>query len=314
MHRALVLIAALPTAALAQWHQPLDVRNHRSADLVFLRLAPRSHIASPGRTYISLSLVEANEFRVSGPIDEDAEVFRPLLVYGLGLRDGSELFFELPLILRGGGFLDPLIEWWHDHVIREHDPIRASTAQGRSHIEFPGGGPYGSAAGIGDVTVGMAREVAGRVIGRLSAKLPTGNPSMLTGSGGLDFGAAVDWRLDIDARWTLDLNAGLVFQGDPSELGGARSSVYSSAISLTWEMNSRDAWTLQWNTEQSPTRTGDSGLDSDHRVLSFGYQRRLGERTVLQLYFSENGDFLSFPGGPTVGPDLTIAARIFRRT
>lgn len=313
MRRALVLLAVFPTFAVAQWHQPLDVRNHRSADLVFLRLAPRSHIASPGSKYLSISLVEANEFRVSGPIDEDAEVFRPFIVYGQGLRDGSELFVEVPLIVRGGGFMDPLIEWWHDHIIREHDPIRSSTDKGRSHIEFPGGGPYGSAAGIGDVTVGIARQIRPRLVGRLAAKLPTGNPAMLTGSGGLDFGASVDWRLALGDRWTLDVNGALVLQGEPSELDGARSSVYSSALSLTWEMNSRDAWTLQWNTEQSPTRTGDPGLDSDHRVLSFGYQRRMDHSTVLQLYFSENGDFLSFPGGPTVGPDLTIAARLFKR-
>lgn len=314
MRRVLVLIAAFPTVALSQWHQPLDVRNHRSADLVFLRLAPRSHIASPGKTYTSLSLVESNEFRVSGLIDEDAEVFRPLLVYGRGLRDGSELYFELPLIVRGGGFMDPLIEWWHANLIRFDDPARAATTQGRSHIEFPGGGPYGSAFGLGDVTIGVAKEVKPRVVARLAAKLPTGNPAMLTGSGGFDVGAAVDWRLPFADRWTLDLNGALVLQGRASELDDARSTVYSSAVSLTWEMNSRDAWTLQWNTEQSPTLTGDQRLDSDHRVLSFGYQRRIDGRTVLQLYFSENGDFMSFPGGPTVGPDLTIAARVFRRT
>ncbi|HXH61501.1 MAG TPA: hypothetical protein VNI20_09100, partial [Fimbriimonadaceae bacterium] len=81
----------------------------------------------------------------------------------------------------------------------------------------------------------------------------------------------------------------------------------------TYRQSSRDAWTIQWNAEQYPTRTGDPGLDIDHRVMSFGYQRRMGRDSVLQLYFSENGDFFRFPGGPTVGPDFTVGASIVRR-
>jgi hypothetical protein len=315
MRRALVVMAAFPTFAAAQWHQPLDVRNHRTADLAFLRLAPRSHTTSPGGQYLSISLVEANEFRQMGLIDEDAETFRPLLVYGEGLSSGLELFFEVPLVVRGGGFMDAIIEWWHDHLIRRHDPVRASTAKGRSHIEFPGsGGVYGDAVGLGDVTIGVASEVRPRVLARLALKVPTGNPLTLSGSGGFDLGAGVDWRIAFADRWTLDLNGSMVLQGSAPRLNGERSLVHASGISLTWEMNSRDAWTVQWNMERSPTVTGDDGLDGDHRVLSFGYQRRLDDHTVLQLYFSEDGDFLGFPGGPTVGPDLTIAARVFRRT
>jgi hypothetical protein len=259
--------------------------------------------------------VTANEFRRAGPLDEDAETFRPVLTYGLGLEGGTEAFFEVPLVVRGGGFLDAIIEWWHDHVIREHDPVRASTPKGRAHIEFPGsGGPYGSAFAPGDLTVGLARELRSGVVARIAAKLPTGNPAVLTWSGGVDLAAALDWRLALGRGFTLDLNGAYIVQGSPARLEGARSSVYASAISLTWSPNSRDAWTLQWNTEQSPTVTGLAGADSDHRVLSFGYQRKLDGHTVVQLYFSEDGDFLSFPGGPTYAPDLTIAARLVRRS
>lgn len=250
-----------------------------------------------------------------GPIDEDSESFRPVFTYGKPIEGGYELYGEAALLVRGGGFLDAIIEWWHDHVIREHDPVRASTPKGRAHVEFPGsGGAYGSAFALGDTTIGLAKPLGDGVLARVAVKLPTGNPDQLAGSGAFDAGAALDWRTSLGPAWTLDLNGALVVQGEPTRLQGARTSVVSSAISLTYQSSSRDAWTLQWNAEQSPTRTGDPGLDSDHRVLSFGYQRLLDDDTVLQLYFSENGDFLSFPGGPTVGPDLTIAARVFRRT
>ena len=89
----------------------------------------------------------------------------------------------------------------------------------------------------------------------------------------------------------------------------------SSSVALTWLWTSRDAWTLQWSAEQSPTRTGLAELDRDHRVMSLGYQRRVDDLTVVQVYISEGGDFrwARFPGGATVGPDFTIGVRIIRR-
>ena len=314
MRRALLLLVAAPSLSPAQWAMPLPIRNHRSADMAFLRFEPRSHTAAPGQTVLSYSLDGANEFQRSGPIDEDAETWRPLFHFARGLKNGDELFIEAPLVFRGGGFMDPLIEWWHSVVIHRPDPVRDSTPQGRSHIEFPGAGPFGPATAVGDVTVGLAREVRPNLVVRVAAKLPTGNPAVLAGSGNFDAGAALDWRVPFGRAWTLDLNGGLVLQGRATEMDGTRPSAYSSAIALTYAIDSRDAWTVQWNTEQSPTRTGEPGLDCDHRVLSFGFQRRIGAQSVLQLYFSENGDFLRFPGGPTVGPDLTVGARFVHRT
>jgi hypothetical protein len=309
-----VSLTLLPTVVGAQWHLPLDVRNHRSADLAFLRLTPRSHTARPGETLLSLSLVESNELRRSGPILEDAEVFRPLLAMGRGLPGGYEVFFELPLVVRGGGFMDAAIEWWHGHVINHRNPVREAMPIGRAHIEFPGSGSvYGDAVSVGDTTLGAAKELCPGLIARLAVKLPTGNPTVLAGSGGLDAGAAIDWRIPLAADWTLDLNGGYILQGRPSRMTEARRGVYASAIAVTWRAGAGEAWTLQLSAEQAPTRTGNDGLDNDHRVLSLGYQKLLRDGSVLQLYFSENGDVMGFPGGPTVGPDLTIAARIVKR-
>ena len=235
--------------------------------------------------------------------------------YRHGLDGGWELFAEVPFLARGGGVLDPVIDWWHNTVLGDQNLARDGTARGRSVVSFPGGGPFGSAAGVGDIALGAAYAVSPSAMLRLAVKLPTGDPSGLLGSGAFDVGAAGDLRVPVGRRLTLDLNAGLTLQGRATRLADARRSVLSSSVALTWDWTSRDAWTVQWSAEQSPTRTGLAGLDGDHRVMSLGYQRRLDDTTVLQVYMSEGGDFrwARFPGGATVGPDITIGMRIVRR-
>jgi hypothetical protein len=257
----------------------------------------------------------ANEFRRSGLVDEDAETWRPVVGYSVGLSDGTEAFAELPLVLRGGGFLDPFIEWWHYAVISQPVPDRRATPEGRSVVSFPGGGPFGSAFSLGDLTIGAARRYGGFLVARVAAKVPTGNAAQLAGSGAFDAGAALDWRVRMGRAWTLDLNGSLVFQGPATDLDGARRTVYSSAIAVTWAANGGEAWTVQWSAEQFPTKTGLDRLDKDHRVMTIGYQRRLMDGTVFQAYLSEDADWrwTRFSGGATIGPDLTIGARLVKR-
>ncbi len=310
MRWAALLLTAAPSLASAQWHLPLDVRNHRSVSLAFLRLAPRSHIAEPIESVLSYSLVGANELRRTGLVDEDAETWRLAVNYGYGLKEGTELFVELPVSARGAGIMDAIIEWWHAAVISHPNPVRESTPKGRSVIDNPSGGPFHSAIGIGDLTIGLAQRLAPGTLARIAVKLPTGDASNLQGSGGSDAAVALDHRFALDKRWTLDLNGGVTLQGTATHLSGTQRAVYSSAISLTFVQSTKDAWTVQWNSEQFPTKTGSTTLDKDHRVLTFGYQRLLKDGSVLQVYFSEDGDFLHFPGGPTLGPDYTVGVRL----
>lgn len=305
----LLLLAAHCSASDA-----LPVRNGRAASLAYLRFAPRSHTLHLDESRVSYSLLVANEFRKVGPIDEDAETWRLALEFGHGLKEGVDWFIEVPLISRSGGMLDPVIDWWHNDVLGDPNPLRDATPQGRSHIEYPGAAPFGAAVGIGDVTVSIGGRLEQDVVGRVGLKLPTGNPSMLTGSGGFDVGAAVDVRRSLSRSLVLDLNGSYVIQGPSPRLGEARKGVYASAIALSWKPNTRDTWTLQWNTEQSPTKTGDPLLDGDHRVMSFGYSRSLSKQSSFQIYFSEDGDFkwFRFPGGATVGQDFTIGARLVK--
>jgi hypothetical protein len=201
--------------------------------------------------------------------------------------------------------MDPLIEWWHDHLINRPDPVRNSTPQGRAVI-----GEFGDAFGIGDLTLGLGKRLDDRTLLRFAIKAPTGDASRLLGSGAFDVALAADYRLPLARNLTLDLNGGVAFQGKATHIEDSESTVFFSAIALTYAQSSRDAWTVQLNSEQMPSETGTSALDKDHRILSFGYQRLLSDGSLLQLYFSEDGDFLHFPGGPTLGPDFTVGLRL----
>ena len=292
----------------------LPVRNSRSVALAFLRFTPRSHTLKVNESCFSYTLIVANEFRQIGQVDEDAETWRLGLEYSAWSPNG-EWSVEAPILSRSGGMLDPLINWWHDGVLGDPNPIRDSTPRGRARIEIPGTEPFDSALGVGDVSFGYARQLGPLAVGRVGAKLPTGNPSMLTGSGGFDVGAAIDLALPITHGFQLGMSGSYVFQGRAPRLGQARRTAYASAIAFTWEPNGGESWILQWNTEQSPTVTGNTALDGDHRVISFGYTRKTGRHGEWQAYFSEDGDFrwFRFPGGATIGPDFTLGIKVVRR-
>ena len=103
----------------------------------------------------------------------------------------------------------------------------------------------------------------------------------------------------------------MILQGAAPELEGERTLVHQEALALIYQPNSRDEWVLQWQGESSAVETGVSGSDATHRLVTFGYQRRLGTREFLQLYFSEDRDLFNgtWPEGANIGPDFTIGAR-----
>ncbi|MCH7904708.1 MAG: DUF3187 family protein [Armatimonadetes bacterium] len=309
MRRLLPLLLLWPAIAAAQLFDPIPTRNHRSASLIYLRLPPASERRLKlGEQSVVYSLVVANEFRRVGPIDEDAETSRWELLGTWGVGNGTEVFVVLPLPDRGGGFLDSVIDWWHNSILGDRNALRDGTPRGRSIIQFGSDGPFGSAFGIGDIAVGVGWTPGRGTLIRFAVELPTGNASQLLGSGGVDAGLFLDGSVPLSTRLTLHGSLGWTAQGRGTALSRPRSMVLSSSLALTWQLTSVEALTLQWNAEQSPTIGGIPELDADHRVMSLGYQRWTSARERWLVYISEDGNFrwARFPGGATIGPDLTI--------
>lgn len=290
---------------------PIESRNLRALQLPFFRFEPRNRLTPAGEATWTAHLSIANDFRqlprdTGNQLTEDLEMWRLGLRYRKGLNDGTEIDVEIPLLSRGTGILDPIIDGWHESVLKWVDSGRDRTAFGQSVVRYPGG-QFGVADGLGDVSATFSRKLSRRVDGSVAVKLPTGDAGQLLGSGSLDLGIALNYETALDRRWRLFAMGGVVAQGRGT-LEGTRGLAHQASLALVYQANSRDAWIAQWQSESAGIQTGLAGSDATHRILVFGYQRRMSARERLDLYFTEDRDVFegSFPEGANVGPDFGI--------
>ncbi|MGV3615975.1 MAG: DUF3187 family protein [Fimbriimonas sp.] len=308
---------ALSAGAAAQDFGPIETRNLRSLSVPFLRIDPRTPVLEKGERTLSVGFTAANDLRRygAGAVDEDYELDRLLLRYRMGLADGWDVTFDLPLLSRGGGFLDPFIETWHDLVLDgfpSHN--RAGTPYGRSYVRVPGTS-WGSATGIGDASAWATKRINDRLMATAAIKLPVGNAGQGLGSGNFDIALALQARVPLLRKLDLHLQGGVVAQGAATGLDSTRSLVHQGAAALTYRSSSRDNWVIQWQSEDSATVTGIAPSDAGHRIFSAAWQRRIGAGQTMEFFFSEDQDWPNFPivRLANQGPDFTAGIRYIRR-
>jgi hypothetical protein len=246
-------------------------------------------------------------------LEEDQETQRLAFLYSRGIGNGIEVSGELPILFRNGGFMDPIINWWHHTLLSPQGRVRDELPLGRSFVRVPGVGDFGPGGGIGDISLFARKKVGPNLIVAAGLKLPTGDPHQLLGSGAFDAGANLEYRGMLGRKLQIDASVGLVAQGKPTVLKRARGLVDQEFFSLSYLRNSRDTWVVQWQSEASPVLTT-SAANGAHRMLTFGYERRLSNSDRLDLYFSEDVDLL--PGAPlivNIAPDFTIGIRYVKR-
>lgn len=311
MRFPVAILLILPAVSQAQSNdiRLVATRNHRAVALPFLRLVPLGRALKPGERETDVSWHLANDFRSSGSVFEDSETLRLVYRGRWGLKNGMEAFVEVPFINRGGGALDPLIDWWHQFALTYKDPLRDSTAFGGSSVRRDGHYDFGSAAGFGDLTVGLAKNISDKWTLRGAVKLPTGNARQLLGSGGLDVGFAAEYQTKIAKQVHVVTHFGFVLQGRATALANTRTFVHQEGFGLVWKPHKRDAWVGQWQGESSPTEDGQT--QATHRVITFAYQRMLTDNSMLELMFTEDRDLFSgaWPEGANLGPDFTMGMR-----
>ena len=299
---------------------PMDTRNHRALSLLFLRFSPAQEALPPGSEQWTFIYTNANDFRVlpgiGNPVlQEDYEISRLLIGFRTSPSRGTEWYFELPLVARGGGFMDSIIIWWHAHVLGWSRGARELFPEGRSKLSRAGRYDEGSAFGLGDATAGYRRDLPGGLVLRAAAELPFGNSGELLGSGSADLGFSLDVSRPLGKQWTVAVQAAVVLQGDGGRLDGVRGLVDQESLAVIWSPNSKDQWVAQWQSERAPVETGVSGADATHRLITFGYRRRMSASETLELFFSEDRDLFRgrAPLLANVGPDFTFGV-IYRVT
>ncbi len=149
-----------------------------------------AQLLARGRTETRWTLDFANEYVAEGEcavecIVLDGETARLRLAHRRGLGAGWDFGFELPLLDRGGGFLDGWIQDWHDafglptggRELAVHDRyLFHYERQGVALFDETGGG-----AGLGDVTLTLGRHFGRAGVLRAMAKLQTGDEDSLEG-------------------------------------------------------------------------------------------------------------------------------------
>jgi hypothetical protein len=299
---------------------PISTRNGRVLCLPFMRFVPRADFLDKGQTSLEAAVQVINDVRrdpkdvgLPAVLFEDQETQRLSILYSKGFGHSIEGSVELPLLARNGGFMDPLINWWHHELLPGRDRVRDHIPEGQSIVTIPGVGTFSGAIGVGDVSFFARKRIAPRLIAAVGAKLPTGNASELFGSGSFDVGANLEYRTMINRKLQFDASVGVVGQGKPTVLKRARGLVDQEFFALTYRRNSRDAWIAQWQSESSPVMTVPSA-DGAHRMLTFGYERKLNAKTRLDLYFCEDSDLMpGFPALVNIAPDFTIGIRVTKR-
>ncbi|MBS1716306.1 MAG: DUF3187 family protein [Armatimonadetes bacterium] len=310
---AVIIAACSYIPNLNEGFGPIDSRNHRALSLTFLRFSPSDRVLSNREREFSFRVTSANDFRQVPGLLEDQETERLAFKWKRGFAKG-DLEVEVPFLFRGGGFLDPIILGWHEHILHWVEPGRAEAPSGRSIVEGPGFS-FGSAGGLGDISVFWNQRLNGHWSWSSGVKAPTGNAHTLMGSGAFDAGQMMKYVGRLGKGWSFHGELGLIAQGKPTVLPGGRGLVHQEGMALTWQPNSRDNWVAQWQAEASALQLGIPGSDATHRMLVFGYQRRLSNREVLELCFMEDRDVFNgrWPEGANIAPDFSIQAGITLR-
>jgi hypothetical protein len=215
--------------------------------------ASSTHQLADDETALQLTTGVANNSIKNSTDDErirlDGETYRLGLVWKWGLAPDWEVAVELPLLAHGAGWMDGLIENWHDlfglsnsdrddwprnHLVYRYE----STEGGRLLINR-------RMSGLGDLVFSFSRTLdpdpdsGARLTLHGSLKLPTGDSERLLGSGAADLAV---WISGAEQRmlwrWPLTIygQAGLLLKGESDLLQGMqRDLVMFGTLGIGWQ-------------------------------------------------------------------------------
>jgi len=217
-------------------------------------------VLAPGALHAELSAAAASSYAFSHSNREDifldGETHRVALRLRHGFAEGWEATLELPWVSHSGGQLDGLIIRWHklfglpqggrDRVDRDR-LLYSYRRDGVERVRLDG-----PVSGAGDARVGVGRSLSrderGALALRAELKLPTGDPSRLTGSGAADIALWVSGASTVPRTqtWSVFGGAGLAWlgRGDVLPEMQHRSIPFASA-GIGWRAVPRLAFKVQ---------------------------------------------------------------------
>jgi hypothetical protein len=319
--------------AYATFRGPIPIRDARPYNLLFLQFIPETADTLPRHTdRYGLQLDVINNTLIPDPalgaqVVEDNEYQRLRLSWRRGLDNRTELGVFASLEWRNGGVLDGIIKAYH-HLLglpanaedvplgRDHFPLYESKLElndstGKEIVN------QGNAFGLGETMVTLKRRLTpanrrSALAARFGLKLPTGNPTLLLGSGNIDEGLSLDGRYSLGRDIIVYANLGYVIMGHASHLPGARPNTVETLVALEYRPNNRDSFVAQVDGNGVFVRTGNTFADRSNVTATFGYQRVLDRHLLGFLSFSEGGHIHNFtlPSLSNIGPEFTLSTGV----
>lgn len=214
----IAMVALLAATPLAQAAEFFPVFNQgalqRSATLPALGAAQVSAVGATERSVaIDLTTEYYSDSNARESVLEDGESARIAFGWRAGFAEDWEWNVEVPVLVLGGGFMDRIVEDWHDFFGLPNGG-RELAPRNRYEYRYVRDGVTlldvtDAGTQLGDVRAGLGWQWRQNTAVRAQLKLPTGDGARL-GGGNLGGALWLDHALDLgpDSRWSATVSAG----------------------------------------------------------------------------------------------------------
>ena len=272
---------------------------------------------SAGQASSQVDLEITNEFHLQSKADEevyfDYERTQLNLSFQYGITDDLSVGVNLPYISNSGGFMDGLIENWHD-LFGLQQGGRDDSPRDQFIISYQNTEQSlrldNSDQGIGDISLFLNKRIIDvdqhKLKARASIKLPTGDDDQLFGSGGYGFSMSLNGSKQFADKWQAFGMVGLSYLQDGHVLPNLQTNLVGSAVvGIGWQFKPRFGLSVQLDLNSEVYDGADvDAINGQAGVLNFSANYRFSEKTILSFGFNE--DVIHKDAAPDFGINLAF--------
>lgn len=288
----------------AEGFGPFPTRNFSPVKNLFLGMpAERATTLRKGTTQVRVESAQSNSVFDEHTVDSSSvvkmEQNRTALDLRYGMTDTLEAGFEIPLLSRTEGFLEPFIEAIEAVTIDGGERNRLEDVPFAYQIERKGQTLFSGSdgqVGLGDISLYAKREVAEegdwlpKTSLRVALKIPTGSERRSFGSGTFDIGVGIAGEKRPFPWWIMYVNVNGVFP--TARISGLKTLPSLSAVfSNEFLLLDRFSIGAQFNSYTSHvTGAGLSSVDKGANEVAGGFTYAFKNNMRAQLYGIEGID------------------------
>jgi hypothetical protein len=225
-------------------------------------------------------------------VDEETAELNLALLYGAGPWRAR---LSLPVLARGGGILDGLIDDWHGWFNLTRGD-RAFVASNAYRIEYQRQGyqtvSIGRGAALGDLDLEGGRQLLAGAHADLSAwlglELPTGGQGRSAGNGALDGAAWLAGHTELGARADLFAQAGISHPGSAGLMPAVTRNTGFGTLMLGLRVTNRLTALAQVDHHSAIASASALNFLESATIGTFGVRYRLNRRTAWELAAMED--------------------------